>query len=357
MNYYNDCDPACAQWLLNLIKAGHLPPGDVDERSIKDVRADELVGYTGLHFFCGIGGWPLAARLAGWPDSREIFTGSCPCQPFSVAGKGAGTADERHLWPYLFRIISARRPAAIFGEQVAAAIGKDWFDGVRADMESIGYAVRGFVIPACAVNAPHRRDRLWFVAGSSVLDNCDDARLEGFARDVADRAGWACQDRSIAATGGGIVGHSEGEREHRRQDSARQNGGIGAEAASCDVADSHATERRSDMAGRNDADRDQAGRQQSAGDITERGAWDDSAWIIGHDGKARRVGMRVRGLSHGLPAEMAGLRAGQSDQEKEMIPLLAHGERGRVAKLRGLGNAIVPQVAAEIIAAWMECMP
>lgn len=163
-HYYNEVNPFAAQWLRNLINAGHLPAGDVDDRSIVAVQPSDLAGYSQCHFFAGIGGWSLAARLAGWPDDRELWTGSPPCQPFSAAGKRAGMDDERHLWPHFFRLISARRPAVLMGEQVAAAVGMHWLDGVCADLEGIGYACRAAVVPACAVNAKHRRDRLWLVA-------------------------------------------------------------------------------------------------------------------------------------------------------------------------------------------------
>ncbi|MFX1724961.1 DNA cytosine methyltransferase [Stenotrophomonas sp. AS1] len=140
MNYYNEFDPYAAQWLRNLIAEGLIPAGDVDTRSITDVQPDDLAGYRQCHFFAGIGGWSLAARLAGWPDDRELWTGSAPCQPFSVAGKGKAQADDRHLWPHLFRLARSRRPAVLMGEQVAAAVGKDWIDGVFTDLEGIGYA-------------------------------------------------------------------------------------------------------------------------------------------------------------------------------------------------------------------------
>jgi len=105
MNYYNEFDPQAAQWLRNLISAGLIPPGDVDERSIEDVTPNELLGYTQCHFFAGIGGWPLALALAGWPVDKPVWTGSCPCQPFSAAGRGDGFADQRHLWPAWFHLI------------------------------------------------------------------------------------------------------------------------------------------------------------------------------------------------------------------------------------------------------------
>lgn len=162
--YYNEIDAYAAQWLRNLIAAGHIAPGDVDERSIADVRPDDLRGYVQCHFFAGIGGWSYAARLAGWPDERPLWTGSCPCQPFSVAGKQEGQADERHLWPAFFDLIRACRPDVVMGEQVAAAVKHGWLDGAFSDLEAIGYACRAAIVSASAVNAFHRRDRLWFVA-------------------------------------------------------------------------------------------------------------------------------------------------------------------------------------------------
>lgn len=164
--YYNENNKYAAEWLRNVIEAGLIAAGDVDERSIADVRPDDLAGYTQCHFFAGIGGWSYAARLAGWPDWRPIWTGSCPCQPFSVAGKQEGQSDERHLWPVFFALISACQPDVVMGEQVAAAVGKHWLDGICNDLESIDYACRAAIVPAVSVGAKHRRHRLWFVANA-----------------------------------------------------------------------------------------------------------------------------------------------------------------------------------------------
>nr|WP_240530412.1 DNA cytosine methyltransferase [Pseudomonas aeruginosa] len=165
--YYNEFDPYAAQWLRNLIAAGHIAPGDVDERSIEDVHPDDLKHYTQCHFFAGIGVWSLALRRAGWPDDRPVWTGSCPCQPFSAAGKGAGFDDERHLWPHWHWLIGERRPPVIFGEQVASKDAEPWLDLVQADMEGMAYAVGAVAFPSAGVGAPHIRDRTYWVANAA----------------------------------------------------------------------------------------------------------------------------------------------------------------------------------------------
>jgi DNA (cytosine-5)-methyltransferase 1 len=172
MNYYNEFDPYAAQWLRNLIVAGHLPKGEVDSRSIKDVNARDLNGFVQCHFFAGLGGWSHALRLARWPENRPVWTGSCPCQPFSAAGAGGGVTDERHLWPVWFNLICQCRPDVIFGEQVEAAINHGWLDLVQSDLEGEGYACGAVGIPAGGVGAPHIRQRLWFVA-DGVADDLD----------------------------------------------------------------------------------------------------------------------------------------------------------------------------------------
>ncbi|MCG9076229.1 DNA cytosine methyltransferase [Laribacter hongkongensis] len=166
--YYNELDPYAAQWLRNLIKAGHIAPGDVDERSIEDVHPDDLTGYTQCHFFAGIGIWSHALRQAGWPDDRPVWTGSCPCQPFSAAGRRLGVTDKRHLWPHFYHLISKHRPVTVIGEQVASPDGLDWLDTVSADMENAGYAVGAADLCAAGVGAPHIRQRLYWLAHADM---------------------------------------------------------------------------------------------------------------------------------------------------------------------------------------------
>jgi DNA (cytosine-5)-methyltransferase 1 len=167
--FYNEIDPYAAQWLRNLIAAGHIAPGVVDERSIEDIEPAELARYAQCHFFAGIGVWSYALRLAGWPDDRAVWTGSCPCQPFSKAGKGDGFADERHLWPAWHWLIVQCRPDTIFGEQAATASGDRWIDLVGADLEASNYAIGVSEICPAAIGAPHKgRERNYFVADANI---------------------------------------------------------------------------------------------------------------------------------------------------------------------------------------------
>lgn len=162
--YYNENDPKAAAWLRELIKVGAIASGTVDERSIEDVTPNDLRDFTQHHFFAGIGGWSYALRLAGWPDERPVWTGSCPCQPFSSAGAGRGFADKRHLWPNWFWLIGQCRPSIIFGEQVANAL--PWLDLVQSDLEAEELAFWAAIIGAHSVGAPHIRQRIYWVAES-----------------------------------------------------------------------------------------------------------------------------------------------------------------------------------------------
>lgn len=192
--FYSEWDPYAAAWLRNLIKAGLITPGEVDERSILDIRPSDLVGFDRVHFFAGIGVWDYALNLAGW-GSAEVWTGSCPCQPFSAAGKRGGTADERHLWPAFFHLIRECRPATVFGEQVASKDGLGWLDLVQADLEGEGYAVG-----AADLCAPGDRMEGDDVEGyewlqRAILD-CPDPVLAAELRDYAE---WARGEVSLGA--------------------------------------------------------------------------------------------------------------------------------------------------------------
>jgi DNA (cytosine-5)-methyltransferase 1 len=290
MNYYNEFDPYAAQWLRNLIQAGHILQGDVDSRSIKDVKASDLTGYTQCHFFAGLGGWSYALRLAGWPKDRPVWTGSCPCQPFSAAGAGGGVTDERHLWPTWFNLIRECRPDVIFGEQVEAAVNHGWLDLVQADLAGEGYASGAVGIPAGGVGAPHIRQRLWFVADAASKRGNERFELESYGRTGETKQDGLGSEFNQLANGQrkGLEGH---------------------------LGDGN--------------DRNEPGRvnAQQAGSVAPS-SWSDCDWLPCRDGKARPV-------------------------EPGTFPL-AHGISGRVGRLRAYGNAIVPQVAQVFIEAYLE---
>lgn len=166
--YYNENDPFAAAWLNELMKDGLIADGWVDTRSIEDVSPNELKGFTQCHFFAGIGIWSLSLRLAGWPDDRPVWTGSCPCQPFSAAGKGDGFADERHLWPAWFHLIThgKRRDVPVLGEQVAAKAGRAWFDLVSSDMETLDHGCGAVDTSAAGFGAPFIGQRLYWLAST-----------------------------------------------------------------------------------------------------------------------------------------------------------------------------------------------
>ncbi|HEY8355268.1 MAG TPA: DNA cytosine methyltransferase, partial [Methylophilaceae bacterium] len=203
MNYYNEFDPYAAAWLRNLIAEKLIPYGVVDERSIEDVAPSDLAGFTQCHFFAGIAGWSLALSLAGFPDDYPIWTGSCPCQPFSTAGEGKGFDDERHLWPAFHWLIQQCRPARVVGEQVASKIADPWIDLVSADLEALGYAFGAVAFPSASVGAPHIRDRTYWVA------DADHARLEG-----RQRAEERAIERAVGA--GGVAGRLADADRHRQ---------------------------------------------------------------------------------------------------------------------------------------------
>lgn len=178
---FNENDPYAAQWLRNLY-----PDAVVDGRSIVDVEGFPVMRRMRVHLFAGIGGWEYALKLAGWPVDRPVWTGSCPCQPFSVAGKGLGEKDERHLWPEMFRLIRECRPGTVFGEQVANAGA--WLDGVFADLEGEGYTCGAAVLGAHSVGAPHIRQRIYWVAHSER-----DERWRQPCGGTFGRVGWKFQ--------------------------------------------------------------------------------------------------------------------------------------------------------------------
>ena len=263
--YYNEIDPFAAQWLRNLIAAGHIAAGDVDERSIAEIRPGDLAGLTRFHTFAGIGVWDYALRLAGWPDDAPVWTGSCPCQPFSTAGKQGGFDDERHLWPAWFRLIRECRPPVIFGEQVARSAGREWLDVVFADLEGEGYACAAADLCAASVGAPHIRQRLYFVAhnNNNRLGRKPTPRIHDHGASGNDVDGRLLVDS---------MAHPFGERREGQQQNRSEKGAVE--------------------------------RGRAVG-----GAWADAEWVTGADGKSRPREPGVKPLVDGSSEVVERLRA------------------------------------------------
>lgn len=367
--WYNEIDAAKAEWLRENIKAGLCAPGEVDERSVADVRPDDLRGFRQCHFFAGIGIWSYALRLAGWPDDRPVWTGSCPCQPFSVSGKRAGGADDRHLWPHWARLIRECGPAEVLGEQVEAAVRHGWFDLVSDDLEAAGYAVGAIAFPACSVGAPHIRQRLYF--GAYAASARGQQQLRSGAGEIC-AAGceidhwWPAPQADIFAGGGATersadtlrdgTGHATGESLGAEAAANGEDGRlsrkrlrIGVEGAIGLMPNSPSERRREarqSSGGRTQRDGepgelgDTAGRgcgvRGSASGIARwaaqsgatRGFWSGCDWWYGRDGKYRPI-------------------------KPGLFPL-AHGVAARVLKLRGAGDGIVSTQAKAFIEAWQE---
>lgn len=205
---YNDSDPYACAWLEALIAEDHIPAGDVVCADVRTLEAADLARYDQVHLFAGTGAWALALRLAGWPDDHPVWTGSCPCQPFSSASRGRrrGTEDERHLWPVFHGYIRELRPDVVFGEQVAGVAGRTWFDHVASDFELDDYAVGAADLCASTLGFPRRR-RLYFAAHTDREGQCpvaldaEVARLQT-ARDVLET------ERDVAGGVGEALGRS-----------------------------------------------------------------------------------------------------------------------------------------------------
>ncbi|MGH9697926.1 MAG: DNA cytosine methyltransferase [Candidatus Acidiferrales bacterium] len=321
--YYNEFDPYAAQWLRNLIAAGHIAPGDVDERSIVDVRSDDLRGYRQCHFFAGIGVWSYALRQAGWADDREVWTGSCPCQPFSAAGAGQADEDDRHLAPAWLRLIRECRPSVVFGEQVGAAVRVGWLDVIFAEMEQLNYACGAVDFPACSVGAPHIRQRLYFVAdsagqrrvGQHVLLWPEAERRIG-AHEVLEAAG-SCESGELADADGGDAS-AEGLQRSRKHGLQSQDGSAGGVVGDAEIS----------RGGAFDGQSRSRNKQQEPTGGSGISFWSNADWIPCIDGKARPV-------------------------EPGTSPL-AHGATARMGRLRAYGNAICAPQAAEFIRAYEE---
>jgi len=394
--YYNDNDAAVCEWIRQLMFDGLIPYGVVDSRSILDVKPADLEGFTQCHFFCGIAGWAYALKLAGWPATRPVWTGSPPCQPFSAAGKLEGKDDARHLAPHFISLVGACRPPVLFGEQVASAavfgkfakrVGGEpewaWLDDLSDRLEAAHYAVGASDIPAAGVSAPHIRQRTFFGAVRLADTNYtgrETQRNGAIRTGPSDEAGLRGATERLANAERGERG-SNSLQGLRQADGAESCGASNKPARDCDgggladaqcvrtedgagnskkahevsqgecepVVSSNVFERGSaGGGGHRNMDGTRAPNHTGPGG-TDHGGWDDVDWLFCRDGKWRPVKSSVQRVADGLPRSVV--------QGGDIVPAsqpLAQStkEARRVMRLRGYGNAIVPQAAALFIKAF-----
>lgn len=314
--FYNEFERYPATWLSNLIANGSIANGVVDERSIVDIAPSDVISKTQCHWFAGIGVWSYALRLAGWPDSRPVWTASLPCQPWSSAGKGGKFDDERHLWPVFFRLVKECRPPVIFGEQVSSKDGLEWFSAVQADLENAGYAVAALDTCAASVGAPHIRQRIFWMAydHSQQYQNGD----KGCRKNTGQKSSGTAVELAGCSSSCGMEYPDSIRLQRRvsgRQDTKRE---IIDRPLGCNIA-------AGGMVSRNTPAAEFKTENHSAlGTVQTDSYWRDIDWLFCQDGKWRPV-------------------------ESSSFPL-ADGIAGRVGQLRAYGNAIVAPLAATFIA-------
>ena len=335
---YHELDAFCCAWLRNLVAAGCLDRGDVVPGDIRQLRLGPGAGLRTHHFFAGIGVWAHALREAAWPAAVPVWTGSCPCQPFSTAGRRKGVDDERHLWPRWAELIGEHRPLVVLGEQVASPDGRAWLDLVFADLEREGYACGAADLPAAGVGAPHMRQRLYFVAVADV-QRCEGVGLqlrEWESRSPVPQARGRSEARELADAAASRRGRPQrtGETqrsttiasESRRPGSARELGDAGGEGSGRHGRGIPRAQTRGE--GEREEPRCVADEPEPAGAVG--GFWSDVEWIACRDGRLRPAQPGIFPLATRPPA--------------------------RMGRLRAYGNALVAPIATTFVQAVMDAL-
>lgn len=421
-HYFNEFDPKAAAWLRELMADGLIPKGVVDERDIREVQPADLAGYGVVHLFAGIGGWAEALQLAGWDDSRPVWTASCPCPPFSAAGKKkrcpecgsrpvpcprrtgffictnepcshAWHADERHLWPEVWRLVRDCRPATIFGEQVSGPDGLVWLAGVRGSLEVLGYGVGGADLCGPCVGSPDIRQRLFWVADAGHGEQRRAGEFRPVGAGAGERDEEGVDDQRSGAVGG--LAHAEHGRPAEQEPRAEPRPPVGGMAGGLADTDGGKPRNRRVQRGRKHGQRaenggtvervahadSEAGTPGERDELRERrgGTREPGDEFTCGLGDASGAGQQGRCLSDGeRPGECVTRQAGGEtgfaasdfwsdylvircgDGKFRRIPAepllfpLATGIPGRVGLLRGAGNAIKPEVGAEFVTAFLE---
>jgi DNA (cytosine-5)-methyltransferase 1 len=377
--YYNEFDPKAASWIRQLIANGLIMDGMVDNRSILEVTPDDLKGFTRHHFFAGIGGWELALQLANWPIDRPVCTASLPCQPFSVAGAQKGKEDERHLLPHFIELVKQCNFKTIFGEQVPGAIKHGWLDDLCTEMEREKYRVGQVVLTAAGEGAPHIRQRLYWVAdsinkgsqrGLSGTENRNgrpDPQLTASSRESRNQFGGGGSCRGMGNTehdghvtcqiGRGLSESKvksgmlkpEGSNTTQRMGNTEHDGHATCEITASDVQPSTKRGQNGEnLSGQSSGASGRADATSLSGCQGGRTEWSDPDWLYCRDEKYRPIKSSIEPLAYGLSRGVGY----SSDPSEPIEP--NNTQEARVMRIKGYGNAIVPQVAASFIQAFLE---
>lgn len=391
--YYNEHDKFAAAWLRELIKRDVIALGEVDERDIREVKAAELSRFTQCHFFAGIGVWSYSLRQAGWADTKRVWTGSCPCQPFSVSGIRKAAQDERHLWPVWFPLVRESKPVVIFGEQVASDDGLAWLDVVSFDLENAGYTCGAVDTCAAGFGAPQISQRLYFVAevegercgetrtsvGQSTERAGDGGEFDGMATTADTRcdgtgehAGGSSQ-LSARSEQCGDIGElaeanrgrckqwNQGQREVSESDTHSTDGELGAPQSK--GLEGYIGNVRNGNESRRD-ETEQARSSSGAGEFSDMGTPTGERFngITQCSENTRESSIKEWGqfgrfgATNGFwsNAEWIPCRDGKARPVEPGTFPLAYGATARVGRLRGYGNALVAPQAIAFIKAYMS---
>jgi len=300
------------------------------DRQLSKVASDPKSGESGL----------TEAR-DGREDTRprdkeriDILTGGFPCQPFSAAGKRRGTSDNRYLWPEMFRVIKDFKPTWVVAENVRGLLnieGGVVFEQVLADLEAAGYEVQAFIIPACAVNAPHRRDRVWIVAHAG----CEHGERSTFGREperkVLGEEDAPLPKRPDSDARKEPIGDTASVRRNNGKRN-RQGGHIQNTTIRQNEEDKQERDRRLDGVGEGDSDASDTESARLKSRLNRQRQ--KQFWGSGAGQNWFEIATKLCGVDDGLSARVDGLELSKS--------------RHRIERLKALGNSIVPQVAIEI---------
>jgi DNA (cytosine-5)-methyltransferase 1 len=319
----------------------------------------------------------------------DLICGGIPCQPFSLAGKQKGKEDDRHLWPYMYAIVKSKKPTWVIVENVGGFVNVA-LDDVCLDLETQGYATQSFIIPACSVEAPHKRDRIWILGKytsefEKPLVDTDKVRLE--QHNSAQKEIIRGSETSTTTTSNDVANpkelrnyeHDNGERtqQDREHRVSQQPGGEGSLGGTDDVAnpklvssdsisDSGSNTKTESEQGQKTGNLDRSsGRQdvaysnseglegsEEAGD-TQESREEREQLASGQDSSLSKWNTKpgVGGVADGIPTRLDGHLGFEREPN---IPRVATGIPDRVNRLKALGNSIVPQIVYNIGLAILE---